>query len=115
VIAAGLLLHERPIEEIVPQLALGELDKVIVLVGRSPRLYAPGTLEALKRARSSPALTPPASTPLAPELEAVGPPRAGYPSGRQASDLGFDAPQGTRRAGERVQARAAGGKAFFFH
>ena len=39
VIAAVLLLHERSVEEIVPQLSPLELEKVIVLVGRSPRLY----------------------------------------------------------------------------
>jgi hypothetical protein len=40
VIAAVLLLHERCVEEIVPQLSPLEL------VGRSPRLYPRGILEA---------------------------------------------------------------------
>jgi hypothetical protein len=39
VIAAVLLLHERSVDEIVPQLSPAELEQVIVLVGRSPRLY----------------------------------------------------------------------------
>ena len=43
VIAAVLLLHERSVEEIVPQLSLLELEKVIELVGRSPRLYPHGS------------------------------------------------------------------------
>jgi hypothetical protein len=47
VIAAVLLLHERSVEQIVPQLSPLELEKVIKLVGRSPRLYPRGILEAL--------------------------------------------------------------------
>jgi hypothetical protein len=39
VIAAVLLLHQRSVDEIAPQLSAAELEKVIVLVGRSPRLY----------------------------------------------------------------------------
>jgi hypothetical protein len=39
VIAAVLLLHERSVEEIVPQLSPLEPEKVIELAGRSPRLY----------------------------------------------------------------------------
>jgi hypothetical protein len=56
VIAAVLLLHERSVDEIAPQLTATELGQVIVLVGRSPRLYARGTLRALesKRAMSQP-------------------------------------------------------------
>jgi hypothetical protein len=52
VIAAVLLLHERSIDEIVPELTPAELDQTIVLVGRSPRLYPRGTLEALEQRRS---------------------------------------------------------------
>jgi hypothetical protein len=52
VIAAVLLLHERSVEEIVPQLSPSELEKVIELVGRSPRLYPRGILEALHLQRS---------------------------------------------------------------
>jgi hypothetical protein len=51
VIAAVLLLHDRSVEEIVPQLSPLELEKVIVLVGRSPRLYPRGILEALEQRR----------------------------------------------------------------
>jgi hypothetical protein len=58
VIAAVLLLHERSVEEIVPQLSLLELEKVIELVGRSPRLYPRGILEALDRHRSLLATAP---------------------------------------------------------
>jgi hypothetical protein len=59
VIAAVLLLHERSVDEIAPQLTATELGQVIVLVGRSPRLYARGTLEALESRRATPH-TPPA-------------------------------------------------------
>ena len=58
VIAAVLLLHERSVDDIAPQLNATELEQVITLVGRSPRLYAPGTLGALKQRRSLPAPTP---------------------------------------------------------
>jgi hypothetical protein len=58
VIAAVLLLHERSVEEIVPQLSPAELEKVIELVGRSPRLYPRGILEALDQHKSSPASAP---------------------------------------------------------
>jgi len=44
VIGAVLLLHECSVEEIVPQLSPLELEKVIELVGRSPRLYPRGIL-----------------------------------------------------------------------
>lgn len=49
-----LLLHERSVEEVVPQLSPLELEKVIVLVGRSPRLYPRGILEALEQHKSLP-------------------------------------------------------------
>jgi hypothetical protein len=58
VIAAVLLLHERSVEEIVPQLSPPELEKVIELVGRSPRLYPRGILEALDQHRSLTASAP---------------------------------------------------------
>jgi hypothetical protein len=51
VIAAVLLLHERSVDEIAPQLSAAELEQTIVLVGRSPRLYARGTPEALENKR----------------------------------------------------------------
>jgi hypothetical protein len=53
VIAAVLLLHERSVDEIAPQLSARELEQTIVLVGRSPRLYAPGTLEALESKKAT--------------------------------------------------------------
>ncbi len=43
VISAVLLLHERSVDEIVAKLSAVELEQVIKLVGRSPRLYPPGT------------------------------------------------------------------------
>ena len=55
IIAAVLLLHERSIEDIVPELTAIELEQVIRLVGRSPRLCPRGTLEALNERRLSPA------------------------------------------------------------
>jgi hypothetical protein len=58
VIAAVLLLHERSVDEIAPQLSAVELEQVIVLVGRSPRLYARGTLEALENKRATPPAPP---------------------------------------------------------
>ena len=42
VIAAVLLLHERSVDEITPQLSAPELEQVINLVDRNPRLYPPG-------------------------------------------------------------------------
>ena len=52
VIAAVLLLHERRVDEIVPSLSAAEIEQVIVLVGRSPRVYPLGTLDALKSKRN---------------------------------------------------------------
>jgi hypothetical protein len=52
VIAAVLLLHERSVEEIVAKLGAVELEQVIKLVGRSPRLYPLGTLDALKQRKT---------------------------------------------------------------
>jgi hypothetical protein len=59
VIAAVLLLHERFVEEIAPKLSAVELEQVIKLVGRSPRFYPPGRLDALKERRTSISLQPP--------------------------------------------------------
>ena len=53
VIAAVLLLHERSVKEIAAELSAAELEQVIKLVGRSPRVYPPGTLEALKSKRNA--------------------------------------------------------------
>jgi hypothetical protein len=54
VIAAVLLLHERSVEQIVAELSAAELEQVIKLVERSPRVYPPGTLEALRSKRNVP-------------------------------------------------------------
>ena len=59
VIAAVLLLHERSVDEIVPKLSAAELEQVIKLVGRSPRVYPPGTLDALKQRRALVSPEPP--------------------------------------------------------
>jgi outer membrane biosynthesis protein TonB len=69
VIAAVLLLHEHSVDEIVPELSAAELQQVITLVGRSPRLYAPGMLDALNQRRSLRAPAPPVASPL-PKAEA---------------------------------------------
>ena len=53
VIAAVLLLHERSVKEIVAELSTAELEQVITLVGRSPSVYPPGTLDALKSKRNA--------------------------------------------------------------
>jgi hypothetical protein len=60
VIAAVLLLHERSVDEIAPHLNATELEQTIVLVGRSPRLYPRGTVEALENKRV--VLAPPATS-----------------------------------------------------
>ena len=65
VIAAVLLLHDRSVDEIAPKLSPTELEKVIVLVGRNPRLYPPGIMDALEQQRSFPASTPAESCPHA--------------------------------------------------
>ena len=52
VIAAVLLLHERSVQRIVAELTAVELEQVIKLVGRSPCVYPPGTLDALKQRRA---------------------------------------------------------------
>jgi hypothetical protein len=62
VIAAVLLLHERSVDEIARSLSAADLEQVIVLVGRSPRVYPPGTLEALKSKRNA-SPTPMAESP----------------------------------------------------
>ena len=59
VIAAVLLLHERSVEEIVAKLGAVELEQVIKLVGRSPRIYPPGTLDTLKQRKAL--ISPPPS------------------------------------------------------
>jgi hypothetical protein len=59
VIAAFLLLHQRRVDEIVPKLSAAELEQVIKLVGRSPGVYPPGTLDALKQRRALVSPVPP--------------------------------------------------------
>ena len=59
VIAAVLLLHQRSVDEIVPKLSAAELEQVIKLVGRSPRVYPPGTLDALKQRKALVSPEPP--------------------------------------------------------
>src|SRR5215472_13277372 len=59
VIAAVLLLHQRSVEQIVAELTAVELEQVIKLVGRSPRAYPPGTLDALKNRRTLVSPEPP--------------------------------------------------------
>ena len=59
VIAAVLLLHERSVKEIAAELSAAELEQVINLVGRSPRIYPPGTLDALKQRRALVSPVPP--------------------------------------------------------
>src|SRR5262249_52242003 len=58
IIAAVLLLHERSVEEIAPKLTAVELEQG-KLVGRSPRVYPPGTLDALKKRRALVSPEPP--------------------------------------------------------
>jgi len=57
VIAAVLLLHERSVDKITPQLSAPELEQVINLVDRNPRLYPPGIVQALKQRRDLTART----------------------------------------------------------
>jgi hypothetical protein len=63
VIAAVLLLDERSVDEIASKLRPGQLEQVIKIVGRSPSCCPPGTLEALKGRRQTPAPVPVASPP----------------------------------------------------
>ena len=59
VIAAVLLLHERSVEQIVAELSAVELEQLIRLVGRSPRVYPPSTLDVLKHRRALVSREPP--------------------------------------------------------
>jgi hypothetical protein len=99
VIAAVLLLHDRSVDEITPQLSATELDQVITLVGRSPRLYPRGILEALERRRSLTASAPTQSVqPNGSAKEEAKPSAsAGHPS-RSDSRTG---PDGQQRRAER--------------
>jgi hypothetical protein len=53
------LLHEHSVDEIVPELSPAEREQAIKLVGRSPRLYQPGTLDALNHRRALASPKPP--------------------------------------------------------
>ena len=99
-IAAVLLLHERSVEEIVPQLSPLELEKVIELVGRSPRLYPRGILEALDQHRSltASALTPQSVLPSAAAKEETKPSASAHPS-RSDSRTGPDGRQSPANSG----------------
>jgi hypothetical protein len=59
VIAAVLLLHERGVDEIAFKLSTAELEQLIELVGRSPGVYPPGTLDVLKQRRALVSPEPP--------------------------------------------------------
>jgi hypothetical protein len=52
VIAAICLLDEKSVDENVAKLSPVELEQVIKIVGRSPRGYPPGALDALKDKRN---------------------------------------------------------------
>lgn len=98
VIAAVLLLHDHNVDEITPQLSAAELDQVITLVGRSPRLYPRGILEALDQHRSLTASAPITQSVLpnasskeeaTPSARAAHPPRSdAQPSSRTGPDGG---------------------------
>jgi hypothetical protein len=60
VIAAICLLPERSVDKIVAKLSPVELERVIKIVGRSPRGYAPGAYDALKGERHRRSTEPPA-------------------------------------------------------
>ena len=59
VIAAICLLDEKSVDEIVAKLSPVELEQVIKIVGRSPRGYPSGALEALKGKRNLASPQPP--------------------------------------------------------
>jgi hypothetical protein len=124
VIDAVLLLHERSVDEIAPQLSAAELEQTIVLVGRSPRLYARGTLEALENKRATPR-PPPAEIvqPNAVAREKAAPPNharlerreasaytgAGKPWGHDAQPPFRTSPSAQRRPPEQIKRGEASG------
>jgi hypothetical protein len=97
VIAAVLLLHERPVDEIAPKLSTAELEKVIVLVGRSPRLYPLGIVEALERRRRPAAPVPQAFSLPSAKRAPVASESGTHPTRRHASRMGPDAQQSPER------------------
>jgi hypothetical protein len=107
VVAAVLLLHEHSVNEIAPDLSAIELEQVIKLVGRSPRLYPPGILDALNQRRTSPSPQPPSDS--APSIvaakDAAGARGIGLPRGqerppRSEHGAGADAGAGSPRSAE---------------
>jgi hypothetical protein len=109
VIAAVLLLHDRSVDEITPQLSATELDQVITLVGRSPRLYPRGILEALERRRGLTTSPPPpqsaqpnptAKDEATPSASACHPPRS---DAQPSSRTGPDGQQSPTERGKRVE------------
>jgi hypothetical protein len=100
VIAAVLMLHERSVDEIVPKLSTAELEQVIKLVGRSPRVYPPGTLDALKQRRALISPEPPQRESTRTEVAAEkrhagtrgadprGQPSRGQPAARKSAAFG---------------------------
>ena len=94
VIAAVLMLHERSVEEIAPKLSAAELEKMIKLVGRSPDVYPPGTLDVLKQRRALVSPEPPQQSgdntrsEVAAEKQHAGTPCAQHTVTRCADPLG---------------------------
>jgi hypothetical protein len=107
VIAAVLLLNERSVEEIVAELTAFDLEQVIKLVGRSPRVYPPGTLDALKNRRALVSPGPPQrsgeSAPIAAEKQ-----RAGTPCAQHTVTRGAD-PRGQPSRGRPAKAGTPAG------
>jgi hypothetical protein len=101
VIAAVLMLHERSVDEIAPKLSAAELEQVIKLVGRSPRVYPPGTLDVLKQQRALVSPEPPQQSGESPcrdvaaEKQHAGTPRAQHTVTRGAYPRGQPAKAGT--------------------
>jgi hypothetical protein len=106
VIAAVLLLHEHSVDEIVPKLSALELEQVIKLVGRSPRIYPPGTLDTLKQRRTPPSPQPPSGsarsnvgTEDAARTRGIGLPRAQETPPHSEHGAGADALHGAKGTG----------------
>ena len=70
-------------KSIVPKLSAVELEQVIKLVGRSPRVYPPGTLDKLKQRRTS-------TSPQPPSVSGPGDLAIKEPAGRTARARGRD-------------------------
>jgi hypothetical protein len=104
VITAVLLLHDRSVAEIVPQLSPLEFEKVIELVGRSPRLYPRGIMEALDQHRGlmASALTPQSVLPSAAAKEETKLSASAHPS-RSDSRTGPDGRQSPTERAKRVE------------